>query len=633
PAQLAAGAAPSLQIVLDASGSMWGALVGESVAKHIAVRRELQRVLPPVASTRRTGLVAFGPGCRAADQMTPLGDYDAVRLLAPLDRFNPRGRGPLVAGIEGAAATMPPAAPGDIVLFHDGLDNCGGDICAAAERLASTHPMLKVHVVSLGVAPAEQEAISCLARRTKGAQFAVTDAASLAAALDKLRGMLSQGRTAAPATAAATADRSPAPARETERTAPSGPPQLVAEAVLAAGKAKVTVPVRWRVFDAADDRLLADTASPTLQVKSPPRRVRIVANVGNIEARGIADVAASGTTRVQLPLGAGIVRLDTGAQQLASEADEPLMRIERIEVVSASGAAEGGAASSQPLWIARGKAIEAILPAGRYRAVAEYGLARAEARIDVAEGSEQATPLTLSAGRLELTATGVPSASGIVFAVETDDPSAGDGRRLVARSAHTSPAFVLPTGAYYVTAHVGEESIRRTVAVRSGQATREVFAVSSGRLTLRPTRDGSAFDDPAAIAIVTREGDTASARRVVTGIAIELPVGRYVATLMLGGNAPSVRRPFEIQAGRALSLDLPLPSSGISLTAPEGANIARCDVVDRNGAIILRSVAANASARVEPGDYVVRCLSAEAERRQAVKVEAGQRLSVGPRAP
>ncbi|MCB1521225.1 MAG: hypothetical protein KDJ37_11715 [Hyphomicrobiaceae bacterium] len=627
-------------VLMDASGSMWGALGSEPLAKHIVARQALDRILPALAGQHRIGLTSFGPGCRSIDRLVPLAENEAAAITAPLDRFNPRGKGPLTAGVTAAAESLDRGAPASVIVIHDGLDNCGEDVCAAAAKLAASHPRLKVHIVSLGLASAEATAISCLPRATGGTAFTVADAAGIDRAL-----------TAIVNSVAIRDDRrrggeevSQAPKQNTRRVA--GPPRLVATAVLAPGKLELTVPLHWRVFDVTSGKAISEATTAKLIVASPPRKVRVLARVGLIEASAEIEIAEAGDTTVALSLDAGVARLDTGVKRLASDAEEPLIRLERLTGGDAAPAADSqskGLAqpTAAPLWIARGKAIEAILPVGRYRAIAEYGLANSEARFDVAAGSEASIPLLLDAGRLELSSGDEIAARAVTFAIEVDDPTQPGGRREIARSAHPSPAFVVTTGVYYVTAAAGGASVRRLVTVRGGEVTRETFPLASGTLLISASRDGRVLEDDGTVSVSLAAVGTAPALgpdvRPILGRPFELRPGGYVVELRRGGFAISERRTVNIVAGRRESVTLAVATAELTIaTDTRNAPVALCEVRRTSGAgsargdVLLRTVANRPTATLAPGAYRIGCVAGTVTRDVAVTLAPGERRTVNP---
>lgn len=68
-----------------------------------------------------------------------------------------------------------------IVMFIDGADGCGGDVCAVAETIGREQPRLKVDVVNIGNAASS----SCIASATGGRVYDSTDAKKISTVLAK----------------------------------------------------------------------------------------------------------------------------------------------------------------------------------------------------------------------------------------------------------------------------------------------------------------------------------------------------------------------------------------------------------------------------------------------------------------
>jgi len=174
----ALAARSDVMVVLDQSLSLydpWNA--GESRLQR--VRRALPDALAALPDSARTGVVTFGH--RRA------GDCADIQVLTnpverPLDarlmqdwQTTPSpaaGERPLADAIETAAARIMRSSGdhgGAIVVLTDGLDSCGGDVCALATRLGQHQ--IPVHLVGLGLEQNTQMALSCLPARTAGAML------------------------------------------------------------------------------------------------------------------------------------------------------------------------------------------------------------------------------------------------------------------------------------------------------------------------------------------------------------------------------------------------------------------------------------------------------------------------------
>lgn len=657
-AETRGSAATPVVIVLDGSGSMWGGLGDASLSKLAAVRQSLEASLPQIARRSRLGLATFGPGCRSAEMAVAPGEAALESVLTVLQKFNPRGKGPLVAGIEAAVDAIAPEDAGHVIVFHDGLDNCGQNICTAAETIARTHRRLAVHTVSLDLEAAEERAVSCLSAATGGRAFTIGDTAELDAAVAEIVALIAGEKPVETA----------APAPPPEPAAPQGPPRLIASASLAEGGAPLTMPLTWRVTDAATGALINETVATSLSLPLRAGRVRVEASAGEIHVAREIEIAAEGPTSVELPLGAGHARFETGVKKLASEADEPLIRLHRLEAGKKAGAKERVAA---PLWIARGTAAEALLPPGTYRAVAEFGLARAEMEVSVTSGAELAVALPLEAGRLELsgreagpgngtgtgpgtgpgTGQGTAAASGagnIIYTLAVDDPSRPSGQREIARSAHPRPKFILSTGSYVVTARIGEAEVRRVVAVRKEEVTRETLTGDLARLTVTATinsgsRDnGLGFDGDAQpiVATVTPLGPDGkpqgSGRMVRLGHSFAIEPGRYSVSARLGATGPSARRDIAVAAAADTKVALDIGAAELTISsAPMSGNVsaALCELRNPADERVWRGIETTARIALAPGRYTLRCGSGALRREGPITLAAGERRTVSTGTP
>lgn len=639
-AETRSGAPTPVVIVLDGSGSMWGGLGDASLSKLAAVRQSLEASLPQIARRARLGLATFGPGCRSAEMAVAPGEAALEPVLTILQKFNPRGKGPLVAGIEAAVDAIAPEDGGHVIVFHDGLDNCGQNICTAAESIARTHPRLAVHTVSLDLEAAEERAVSCLSAATGGRAFTIGDTDELDAAVAEIAALIAGEKPVETAT----------PAPPPEPAAPQGPPRLIASASLAEGGAPLTMPLTWRVTDAATGALLNEAVATSLSLPLRAGRVRVEASAGEIRVSREIEIAAEGPTNIELPLGAGHARFETGVKKLASEAEEPLIRLHRLEPGKKSGAKERVAA---PLWIARGTAAEALLPPGAYRAVAEFGLARAEMEVSVTSGAELSVALPLEAGRLELSGReagqGTASATGnIVYTLAVDDPSRPSGQREIARSAYPRPKFILSTGSYVVTARIGEAEVRRVVAVRKGEVTRETLTGDLARLTVTATinsgsRDnGLGFDGDAQpiVATVTPLGadgkPQGSGRLVRLGHSFAIEPGRYSVSARLGATGPSARRDIAIAAAADTKVALDIGAAELTISgAPMSGNVsaALCELRNPADERVWRGIETTARIALAPGRYTLRCGSGALRREGPITLAAGERRTVSTGTP
>lgn len=174
-------------VILDASGSMWTQL--DDGTSRIEVARE---VLGDFLSVRDPlqplGVIAYGHNrkgdCTDIEVLSQVGQQDPTALSARLRSLNPRGKTPLADALRMAATQIPQTSEeADIVLVTDGLETCGGDVCAVAAELAGMGIPVRTHVVGFGLSESELSQISCVAEATGGLVLSTQSGLELADAL------------------------------------------------------------------------------------------------------------------------------------------------------------------------------------------------------------------------------------------------------------------------------------------------------------------------------------------------------------------------------------------------------------------------------------------------------------------
>src|SRR6516225_10359197 len=214
PAGLArAGDPASLIIVFDGSGSMWGSIEGAKTSKLVLAREAVRRGLGKINPQTRVGVASFGHrrgDCGDVEVLRPPEPLDVQRILEPLERLNPKGRGPLTLALREAAKSLPAASKKSLVLIHDDADNCQQDLCTVAGELRAAN--IAVHVVGLALKAEDTAKMVCLPQLTGGRLFAAVTAADVAPTVEQA--LLLAGGDAAAAEQPALAPRMPLPRRD-----------------------------------------------------------------------------------------------------------------------------------------------------------------------------------------------------------------------------------------------------------------------------------------------------------------------------------------------------------------------------------------------------------------------------------
>jgi Ca-activated chloride channel family protein len=471
----AAADSGALMIIVDGSGSMEGLIERKARQSKIAlVRDSLLEALAQAGPQTRIGLAAFGHrngGCSDVEIMRPPERPDVERVMAPLARLKPRGKGAITLALREAAKQLPEgAAPRSLVLIHDGLDNCQQDVCAAAAELGAAG--IVTHVVSLGLSPEDLAKMACLPQATGGRHFKVDASDQVSGAIGEAVRLGSGELTAvglapgAPMAQWATSVVPPAPV-------PASRPAVLQLAALAApGTEPLAIPLHWTVAREDDpDAVLFDAWAANPQVSVAPGTYVVTVGSDLVSAHESVAVREGRATPAPIVLGAGTVRVRVVAQKTNAALPDAIITV--------------SAADGTPVAVFKAAEAAALLPAGRFRVSAELGLVRAEQTAAVVEGRPAFVDLALNVGRLQLIAAGrdgpTPAEAALFIILEDDPPR---GRREVARSAASQAEFALPPGTYYIVARQGTVEARERLEIGSGDVVRRTLTAATGRLGL-----------------------------------------------------------------------------------------------------------------------------------------------------
>ncbi len=181
----------AVQIVVDASRSMWGQLDGTAkmeIAKDIL--RDASASLPDDLDL---ALRAYGHtsaseenNCADSGLLVPFGSANRSALHAAIDGLKPKGQTPIAFALKQAAADFDALdSERTLVLVTDGLESCGGDPVAAARELYDRG--IRIHVIGFGLGSAKDEdtaSLKTIAYASGGSYFTANSADELRGALD-----------------------------------------------------------------------------------------------------------------------------------------------------------------------------------------------------------------------------------------------------------------------------------------------------------------------------------------------------------------------------------------------------------------------------------------------------------------
>jgi Ca-activated chloride channel family protein len=610
--------APATLLLIDGSGSMWARLDPERRAKIDIVREHLGPLLA-AAPAARLAVTSYGHrrrgDCSDAETIAP---FSAPRetALEAIAKLNPRGKGPLVAGLDAALEAVSDTRPASVVLVTDGVDNCQQDACTAATSFATAAPGVPIHVVSIGVAAAEAPRLACIAQATGAKFFETHDPVGLTTALDEVAqlAMLSPGAAAAQSAA----PEGPA----------AGPATLRATLALAEGKGAISAPARWRVFQRNGDTALSESDGPTLSLRLDAGGYDIEADVGAMRVRQAVDVESGRQLSIELALNAARLTIDVARAKGAAAADRAVITIVR----------DGkGSGAPETVSITHGARADAFLAPGAYTVAISDGAVTKTEKVTLAEGEAKIQSAVLDAGLLELSTIGGDGAAlaDVSYTISTDDPDSPSGRRDVARSSAATPSFTLRAGTYYVEAASGPATAREQVAVGAGETVNRALSI-----TLVPVKITAAIagapaspDQGLVYRITSLDGDKREiARSLRPVIETALPPGRYRVAAHLDAHHVSAEREVLIEAGKPADITIDIAAAEVFLKAPAAVGESYWEIADSDGNPVWRTQLGEPRALLAPGRYTARCEQRDARLEAAFEVQAGERrtIELGP---
>ncbi len=650
-AVLAQKAGGSVVVIMDGSGSMWGTLPGGRGAKFELAREALRERLPALEKSVNLGLVTFGRSCGGVQIARPVARMKTSELLAPLAKFNPRGKGPLTDALRRTAQSIDPQTRSSIVLIHDGTDNCRQDVCAEAKRIAKSHPTLSINMVSLGMDEEDMLSMTCVVESTGGEAYLAGDAKGVGVAISQAVKVAirqaTQGRESV-SDAAEPTDK-PLPAKKT------GPPRLRVVATMGKDTGVVSDKVQWRVFKPdLDGKLVLDVVEQRFTAPIDPGRYTVEARLGLARASLQVDVGKIGETVANVNLNAG--RLNVRAprrQQAASppvvidgadpnaapdsaiETAPPALAMEPggVVLVYRRNEAPSGENADLPVWISEQSNAQTVLPAGDYRIVGINGTTRQHQEVALKAGARQSVDILQRTGRLQLSAEvssedqATPTRGfldDIVYHVAVDDPDADNGRREVVRSVAPRPVFDLPAGTYYVTARLGLASSEKRVAVGAGDSIELALPLAVGIINVSTDLKGVAqsADLPLMYRVFRPQlggGETEDTGQKFEQVAMSgarsnkfvLPAGPYRVTAELGARNIKGVQDLQVGAGSIQDVKLTLDAGSVSLKLSD--RLAQAygqsywEVTDANGHTVWRTNQSTPKGLLAPGRYKVTC--------------------------
>lgn len=192
---------PDFVVVLDTSGSMnfnlnatpddeeWMNTIGENLSelnprrqrllaeptRLTVAKQAMQSMTTQLHNDIQTQLVTFD-GCYNTFNRGSYSAPQRSQLLDEVQQLGAYGGTPLAASLQQAASMVDGRfKDAVVVMFADGEDGCGQNICEVAESIARQQPRLQVNVVNIS----DTALSNCVAQATGGKVFAARDSAAL----------------------------------------------------------------------------------------------------------------------------------------------------------------------------------------------------------------------------------------------------------------------------------------------------------------------------------------------------------------------------------------------------------------------------------------------------------------------
>lgn len=625
---------PSVLVVFDGSGSMWGQLEGDRRNKLTLARDAVRSGLAKMTPGARVGVMSYGHR-RGGD----CGDVELAvrpetgmqeRIAGFLDKLNPRGRGPITNALKEAAKSFGGApGPRSIVLIHDDADNCQLDPCSALADLEREGPGIAVHVVSLGVRREDVRGLSCFQARTGGSHFIVATPAQAGPAIEEALRLAAARAETPPSSVAVPVPEPKQAVRQPVSPPPQGRTGVQLAAALADGMDPHPQPARWRIARRGETGSIWEGDGASLFVELPAGAYEIEAWLGFVQSKGSVEVVEGKPQTLKVVLGAGLLTLPAPAPQstpvIVAAARDAIVALKRVD------------AGAEMLAFQRGLVPEIALVPGNYIVEMTIGASRLRRVVGVRAGQTSPLDETLALGGVELTAIQAGSQTAVENALVSlyeDDPDAPQGRREVWRSAASPATAVLPVGTYYAVAQKGDAEARERIVVRAGEIERRAIALEIARLGLTLRLAGGRLEpkEPVSHRIerLDAAGDVHVASRMSASFLV--PAGRYRIESRAGeGNAITVRD-VDLKGGAREQIAIDLPAGALRLKMVDQSGVAVSDVAwdirDATGRPAWSGNVTEASPLLMAGRYVIKADARDRHAERIVEVRAGEQRSI-----
>jgi hypothetical protein len=184
--------AKNIELIFDASNSMWGQIGGE--AKITIARRVLAQIINGAPDSLNVGLRVYGhryglndpKACTDTELLVPIGPIAKAPLIDTVNKIQLKGKTPLVLSVLEAIKDFEKIANGSVILVTDGIESCSGDIKSIAPTIKAAGLELKVNIIGFDIKEKEARAeLESIAKSTEGKYLDAQNAGELMSALEQ----------------------------------------------------------------------------------------------------------------------------------------------------------------------------------------------------------------------------------------------------------------------------------------------------------------------------------------------------------------------------------------------------------------------------------------------------------------
>ncbi|MFM1815009.1 MAG: hypothetical protein RLZ98_1704 [Pseudomonadota bacterium] len=620
---------PAVVVVFDGSGSMWGKLPGSAKPKFELAGDALRASLGRIPPGTQSGMVGFGAGPRGCAQAGYLSDpaaHDTERILAAIDTWNPRGKGPLAAALRTAAQPFADQKrSASLIVVHDGNDNCGADVCAAAKELKLANPGLRIHLVSLGLSPEDAGASKCIAALTGGGVFAANRGDDVSKAVEQAVTAASLVVAPRPAIGTPAGDQG----RDGHENLPGlDGPGLRVTLSLGQTDKPIGVPLTWHlhVHRQAGSEVrrvpIVMRRAPQLLQRLPAGTYSVEGLSGGLRVGETFKLAKGESKHIKLKLDAGVLDVSAAIGGKLALSDGG-----RIVIHPA------GRSGKEHVELGPGGGT-VLLEAGSYRVLARDGALSSELAVDVSSGARSRVQLDLGGGRLSINVTQGPDAEAVgpVRVLLLEDTPETRGRREIGRTSSPVSDWSLGAGTYYANVTVNGATTNQRIVVPPGILTRADISVPSRRIRFAVAGDARIADDSAYGWTIEPIGHDDASPILRSGASIEVVLGhgRYRVASSIGEQNAVAQRQILVSPSSAPSTTFTHQAGVVSLRvkADNRAVVPYWVVEDQSGARVWAGAQAAPEIYLNAGAYQVSTWIGGRTLKRNLTVSPGSRSTV-----